>query len=96
MLHPTLQDFDVFFANDEELLLDKASDGDTAWCGMERLLSGHRHKCSISITPFETTYVGVVPTRGKHLLAAGILCLLRLTKWVQPVAKQDSPETLMH
>lgn len=76
LLHPTLQDFDVFFANDEEVLLDKASDGDTAWCGMERLLSGHRHKCSISITPFETTYVGVVPTRGKPLFKAGIRSLL--------------------
>jgi hypothetical protein len=93
LLHPTLQDFDVFFAKDEELLLDKASDGDTAWCGMERLLSGHRHKCSISITPFETTYVGVVPTRGHHLFAAGVCSLLSLTKWVILVAKQSSVET---
>ena len=93
LLHPTLQDFDVFFAKDEELLLDKASDGDTAWCGMERLLSGHRHKCSISITPFETTYVGVGPTRGHHLFAAGVCSLLSLTKWVILVAKQSSVET---
>ena len=90
---PTLQDFDVFFANDEETLLDKVSNGDTAWCGMERLLSGHRHKCSISITPFETTYVGVVPTRGRHLFDAGVCSLLSLTKWVQLVPKQGSMET---
>ncbi|DBA86672.1 hypothetical protein WJX77_004815 [Trebouxia sp. C0004] len=68
---PDQQDFDVFFANDEEILLDKVSNGDTAWCGMERLLSGHRHKCSISITPFQTTQVGVVPSRGRILFAAG-------------------------
>ncbi len=90
---PTLQDFDVFFANDEEILLDKVSNGDTAWCGMERLLSGHRHKCSMSITPFETTYVGVVPTRGRHLSAEGVCSLLSLTNWVQLVAKQGSVET---
>ncbi len=90
---PTLQDFDVFFATDEEILLDKVSNGDTAWCGMERLLSGHRHKCSISITPFEATYVGVVPTRGCPPFAEGVCSLLSLTKWVQFVAKQGSVET---
>jgi len=66
-----MQTFDVFFAQDEDALLDKIEAGDTAWCGLERLLSGHRHKCSISITPFQTTYVGIVPSEGRGLVSKG-------------------------
>lgn len=67
-----LQEFEVFFAQDEASLYEKIVTGDTAWCGLERLMSGHRNKCSISITPFQTTYVGVVPSQGVRLFTAGI------------------------
>lgn len=66
-----LQSFEVFFAQDEDLLFDKMVDGDTAWCGLDRLLSGHRNKCSLSITPFQTTYVGIIPSQGKSLFDTG-------------------------
>ena len=69
-----MQNFDVFFAQDKDALLSKIRDGDTAWCGLERLLSGHRHKCSIRITPFQTTFVGIVPSEGLDLFRRGI-CL---------------------
>ena len=64
MYAASLQDFEVFHAQDEATLYEKIATGDTAWCGVERLLSGQHHKCSISVTPFETTYVGVVPKRN--------------------------------
>ena len=65
------QDFEVFYAPDEPALYDKIADGDTAWCGLERLISGHRHTCNLSITPFQTTFVGIVPSQGHRLFSAG-------------------------
>ena len=73
-----LQDFDVFVAATENSLAEKILDDDTAWCGLERLLSGHKRTCMLSITPFQTTYIGVVPTQGYSLFKSGnsILALL--------------------
>lgn len=68
-----LQDFEVFFAQDEVTLYDKVTAGDTAWCGLERLISGHRDKCSLSISPFQTTFIGIVPSQGHKLSLHGIL-----------------------
>lgn len=66
-----MQDFEVFVAQDNASLHEKILAGDTAWCGLERLISGHRRTCSISATPFQTTYVGVVPNRGHDVFAKG-------------------------
>lgn len=66
-----VQEFDVYFAQSNAALYEKISTGDTAWCGIERLVSGHRHKCSISTTPFQTTFIGVVPSPGRDLLTTG-------------------------
>lgn len=74
-----LQDFEVFVAQDHEALFQKIIAGDTAWCGLERLISGHRRKCSLSVTPFQTTFVGIVPSQGhSHFLSGvqGYTCLL--------------------
>ena len=67
-----MQDFEVFVAQDGATLSEKIIAGDTAWCGLERLISGHRHKCSISITPFQTTFVGIVPNQAHKRFAEGI------------------------
>ena len=66
-----LQDFDGFIAQSEDSLADKILDDNTAWCGLERLVSGHKRTCMLSITPFQTTYVGVVPTQGIGLFKTG-------------------------
>lgn len=66
-----LQEFEVFVSQDTASLHEKIVAGDTAWCGLERLISGHRKTCSISATPFQTTYVGVVPTRGHDVFTKG-------------------------
>ena len=66
-----LQDFDVFIAQSKDSLADKILDDNTAWCGLERLVSGHKRTCMLSITPFQTTYVGVVPTQGIGLFKTG-------------------------
>lgn len=67
-----MQDFDVFVAQGNAALFEKITAGDTAWCGFERLISGHRHKCSISVAPFQTTFVGIVPSQGRSLFTAGM------------------------
>ena len=71
----SLQEFEVFVEQDNDSLYEKTLDGYTAWCGLERLISGHRRTCSISVTPFQTTYVGIVPTRGIDVFIQGA-CLL--------------------
>lgn len=67
-----VQEFDVYFAQSNAALYEKISTGDTAWCGIERLVSGHRHKCSISTTPFQTTFVAVVPSLGRDVIYRGM------------------------
>lgn len=67
-----LQDFDVFTAQDNHTLAQKILDGDTAWCGFERLFSGHKQTCNLSVTPFETTHICIVPIQGLSLFSAGM------------------------
>lgn len=67
----SMQEFEVFVAQDNASLYEKILAGDTAWCGLERLISGHRKTCSISVTPFQTTYVGILPTRGHDVFTRG-------------------------
>lgn len=66
-----MQEFEVFVAQDTASLHEKIIAGDTAWCGLERLISGHRKTCSISVTPFQTTYVGIVPNHGHDVFTQG-------------------------
>lgn len=66
-----LQSFEVFAAQSEAELCDRVMGGETAWCGLDRLLSGHKSKCSIKVSPFQTTHIGVVPTQGIKLFKSG-------------------------
>lgn len=74
---PHRQSFEVFTAQDKSELHDKVIDGETAWCGLDRLLSGHKNKCSISLSPFQNTYIGVVPSKGiSHFKSGKARCTL--------------------
>lgn len=66
------QSFEVFTAQDKSELHDKVIDGETAWCGLDRLLSGNKTKCSISLSPFQNTYIGVVPSQGISRFKSGV------------------------
>ncbi|KAL3144980.1 hypothetical protein ABBQ32_003484 [Trebouxia sp. C0010 RCD-2024] len=82
---PDNQDFEVFVAQDHEALFQKIIAGDTAWCGLERLISGHRRKCSLSVTPFQTTFVGIVPSQGhSHFLSDQLKCELKSSEQTSP------------
>lgn len=73
----------MFIAQSEDSLADKILDDNTAWCGLERLVSGHKRTCVLSITPFQTTYVGVVPTQGIGLFKTGeAKCHLEISEQV--------------
>lgn len=71
LTRPLLQNFDVFVAQDESELYDKVVAGETAWCGLDRVVSGHKNRCNLQVSPFQTAYIGICPSQGKSLFTAG-------------------------